>query len=572
MIRALIVDDERMIRNGMQRALPWQTLGVGEVYAARSGSEALDMIREHRPELLITDIRMDGMTGLELIDQAHLLVPDLRVIVLTGYDDFEYARQCIKLKVHDFFLKPIDEHALMNAVRNQVAAIAQGRRTTFSEVNEHRARALTEQMQIECFLRRAVSVRGRSGVDEHGSRGRFGEDRTGPRMRHADELPGGCNPITEEEVRRFCEAYGYDPHQPAQAAIIVPELHTVTEAAEDGFDVLTIRNICFGLVDARNRGLTFTDDAGRVVIIFFPHRRGSGILDWVREINGILSDECGRKRRIVLGNAAERLFEVSASYREALSLLEIEDSSCGGVVQTRVADRRDRLFKEVFAEMKHAMACSMTDRERVMSIFERFCQATEAYGLSDGYVRQCCFELISCISFEFLCHSGRETEISLDMLSRSLANAGGDEVCDLSRRFLSGMLGGQAMQSQNDIVDRVKQYIGEHLTEELSVILIANTLYITPNYLSRLFKKETGEGCYEYIVRKRIEKAKFLLETTNLPTSRVGHMVGYRDTNYFSMAMKKNTGMSPTRYREAHRQGAEPGEPGAEPEGLTGEV
>ena len=90
----------------------------------------------------------------------------------------------------------------------------------------------------------------------------------------------------------------------------------------------------------------------------------------------------------------------------------------------------------------------------------------------------------------------------------------------------------------------------EHLAEDISVSNIAANLYITPNYFSRLFKRITGEGCNEYIVRKRIEKAKSLLETTSIKTGKIAMMVGYRDTNYFSLAFKKHTGKSPTKYRE----------------------
>ena len=95
-----------------------------------------------------------------------------------------------------------------------------------------------------------------------------------------------------------------------------------------------------------------------------------------------------------------------------------------------------------------------------------------------------------------------------------------------------------------------RHYIDEHLAEDISVSSIAESLYITPNYFSRLFKRITGEGCNEYIVRKRIEKAKSLLETTSIKTGKIAMMVGYRDTNYFSLAFKKHTGKSPTKYRE----------------------
>ncbi len=109
-------------------------------------------------------------------------------------------------------------------------------------------------------------------------------------------------------------------------------------------------------------------------------------------------------------------------------------------------------------------------------------------------------------------------------------------------------------------MEKAKAHILTHLGENLSVADIAATLYVTPNYLSRLFKKTTGEGCNEFIIRHRMEQAKCLLATTNMSISKIAGIVGYQDTNYFSMAVKKSTDMSPREYRNymAAHEGEKP--------------
>ena len=102
---------------------------------------------------------------------------------------------------------------------------------------------------------------------------------------------------------------------------------------------------------------------------------------------------------------------------------------------------------------------------------------------------------------------------------------------------------------EHEIIRKVKNMIHEDLSQDLTVANLAAQLYVSPNYLSRLFKQITGEGCNEYIVRKRIEKAKSLLETTSLKTGEIAMMVGYHDMNYFSLAFKKHIGKAPTKYR-----------------------
>ena len=127
MYKVLIVDDEKMIRMGMSKGLPWEELKVSEVYQAGSAPEALEIIKEKQPDILITDINMPEMTGLELIQRANELQADMKIIVLTGYDRFDYARECIRMHVEDLYLKPIDEEVLTEAIRRQIYAIEKQR-------------------------------------------------------------------------------------------------------------------------------------------------------------------------------------------------------------------------------------------------------------------------------------------------------------------------------------------------------------------------------------------------------------------------------------------------------------
>ena len=149
MYKVLIVDDEKMIRMGMSRGLPWESLNVSEVYQASNGFEALDIIREKAPDLMITDINMEGMTGLELIEQARALREGLKIIVLTGYDRFDYARECLRMRVEDLFLKPIDEEVLSKAIQNLIHSIEEERRNRIQESTMRRVRGNTEQMRLE---------------------------------------------------------------------------------------------------------------------------------------------------------------------------------------------------------------------------------------------------------------------------------------------------------------------------------------------------------------------------------------------------------------------------------------
>lgn len=120
MYKALIVDDEEMIRTGIKSMIPWSDIEIEQVMTAASGKEAVEIIRNEMPHIMLTDICMVEMNGLTLIEQARKIDPKIRILVLTGYDDFYYAQQCCKMNVQDFILKPADEEELLSSIQNQV--------------------------------------------------------------------------------------------------------------------------------------------------------------------------------------------------------------------------------------------------------------------------------------------------------------------------------------------------------------------------------------------------------------------------------------------------------------------
>ena len=153
MYRVLIVDDEKMIRMGMKNAIDWKKLGVDDVFTAASGNEALKILKEEGPEIMVTDIQMTEMTGLELIKAARESVPELRVIVLTGFDNFEYARESLRLQVQDFFLKPIDEDDLFNAIEKQIKELKEQVEDITKEEVQSQIEKCTEQKKTKSRIR-----------------------------------------------------------------------------------------------------------------------------------------------------------------------------------------------------------------------------------------------------------------------------------------------------------------------------------------------------------------------------------------------------------------------------------
>lgn len=332
--------------------------------------------------------------------------------------------------------------------------------------------------------------------------------------------------------------------------LILLEQGMYTEKYNDGkFRAMSVKNVCMSMVDSRNRGITFTDEDGTIAIVCFEENNDDSVVEQIEKLSDVLKDEFECKPKIAVGSTVEGFENLTISYNDARYLLEHEKKNIQDIIQTMGAQNKKKIFWDIYAELRNIMTSNIGTPDCVLKAFNTFSKATESYNLSPAVVRRCCFEIASSLHFSYMEELCEVEEGKLDALSKSLSSVGKQEACEITRMFIEQLIE-KDEEDVHDTISNARHYIDEHLAEDISVSSIAENLYITPNYFSRLFKRITGEGCNEYIVRKRIEKAKSLLETTSIKTGKIALMVGYRDTNYFSLAFKKHTGKSPTKYRE----------------------
>lgn len=523
MYKILIVDDEKMIRMGIQKSIPWSSLQIDETYTAASAKEAMEILKNHHPDIMVTDISMTEMTGLELVEQIRREATDLRIIVLTGYDKFEYARQALQLRVHDFLLKPIDEIELTKSIQLQVEELEKLRISREAAMAVKRTQGVHQQASLEACMREFL----------HGKK------------------------LEEKEEVEFFSQFHFDKNQMMKIGILLPDMQVMEDKEAEDLRHYTVKNICMSLVDEKNDGITFSDDKGRTIIAFFCGENGTDIAEEAEQLIDILGDEYNVKPRLVLGSENEGFENLNISYNDALFLLENERETFRDIIKPCSEKRREDIFLDVFREFKQSMVGNISDVEKVLHIFERFQMAVKSYNLSLRDVRRCCFELASAVYFAYFSDSGNNAEESLNSLSQSLTGTDRESACEVTGMFLQKLLTREDGE-EHELVRKVKKRIRENLADDLTVASIAAELYVTPNYLSRLFKKVTGEGCNEYIVGKRMEKAKSLLETTTLKAGEISVMVGYHDMNYFSLAFKKHAGVSPTKYRDGFQRKHKP--------------
>lgn len=521
MYKALIVDDERMIRIGIRMTVPWESMGITEVFVVASGQEALKIFKKEKPDILITDICMTEVTGLELIASIRELNHDLKIIVLTGYDSFDYARECLRMKVDEFLLKPVDEDCLISTVQKLVNSLNEKQQKQVNEKKMRRILGAAEQCSLECVMNDFILKK----------------------------------PVSDEIFQSLEKDYQYHTNAIMQLAILYPAIHSdgKIDTDNDSFTMMNIKNLLISVVDAQNYGITFENSEGRILIALFAQEQSDGLETIIQNFRELIQDEYNVSTKVFLGSKVEGFAQLHISYTEALLLADQQKDGYKTVLERRVSKSRLEMFREIYGELKSVMGNNIGNTDKVMRAFEAFCAATDSYNISDSYVRKCCFEIASSVYFSYSMDSGDSSSNKINSLLNTLVNAKREEACSITRIFLKDLLTPHG-QTEHEIISETKRYILQNLAEDISVASISKKFYITPNYFSRLFKRVTGEGCNEYIVKKRIEQAKSLLETTNIKTGQIAQMVGYRDTNYFSLAFKKHTGVSPTQYRKTIRE------------------
>lgn len=526
MYKILIVDDEKMIRNGIRETISWDELKVNEVYTAGSAKEALGLVCLHHPEIIITDINMREMTGLEMIEEIRKINPNCRVIVLTGYDRFDYARQALQLRVQDFLLKPIDEYELTSCIKAQVDVFEEERIEETQRAFAQRGQGLRAQIDLDQCLRDYIS----------------------------GKIPEHPNEVFPKELLPYYE-------KGVQIGILLPEFSMTEQKKRDYFKEQTIRNVCMSVIDMQKKGITFSDQNNNIVIVFFTdHVGGYSSRKEVTQFVDLIESECEAKMRIVIGSSQIGFHNLYISYNDAILTLESEQKSYEVILKTSREQTRENLFLEAFQAFKYSIINNISNADHVLHVFERFQTAMVSYNLSNRDAVQFCFEMVSAAYMAHISENGSTVRQKLDDLLKSFYGATRENAGLLAKSFVETLLVKES-KTEHEIIRKVKKSIQENLKSEITVASLAAEVYVSPNYLSRLFKRMTGEGCNEYIINKRIEMAKVLLADTSLKAGEIAVMVGYHDINYFSMAFKKCCNVSPIAYRRNIQQG-EDGEVG----------
>lgn len=549
MLKIFLAEDEVVVRETIKRMIPWEELGFELVGEAADGEMALPLLLRQQPDLLITDIKMPFMDGLTLARLAKKEIPGLKVVILSGYDDFNYAKQAIGIGVEDYLLKPITKNALIERL---------------SEIRSRYEHEKTQKEYYEKFQREMQAY------EKNSSRDFF------------EALVGGSMDMME--VYKRAEKLGLD---------IVAEAYNVLIFTMNCDEDFSGQRDEYSSWEAESLELLENFFAGHSSAMLFRSNIFSyGVLlkgqretieentrVCVDEIRKILSRQDGRREWfLAVGQSVERLSQIQKSYHtasRAFSQRYLYDENIlyydemetmehpGGQAETEdnaylqkvdvnalnpailqkflsngLQEEAENFVKDYFYAIGQEPMESLVFRNYVI-LNVRFSVISFIKGLGCDTN-----EMESADTEEVLAESGKNMESAIAYAKKMISQA--IEIRDQN----SGNKNRSILKTAVDFID------SHYMDEEISLNTVANVANVSSNHFSALFSQNMGQTFIEYLTTLRMNKAKELLRCTGMRSSEIAGEIGYKDAHYFSYLFKKTQGMTPSDYRKAREEKA----------------
>lgn len=527
MLRVVLADDENKVLLLLQKLIDWKQLGYEIVGTANDGLRALELVREKQPHLLITDVRMPGCSGIELIQRAKDLQPDLHFIIISGYRKFEYAQNALKYGVEDYLLKPLKQEELTGILLRLSDKL--GKKAAL-EFQLKKSGERQQELLMEVLWHAA--------------------ERQQPFLDAAQAYAG--------YGFRFTEGVCF-------AALVKVDVSNASQY-QDSYQIM----LRHALEIVRRELRSLTD-----VYAVAAQKEGIAVLLHMREYQTVEVKQCFTKIRkeieqqrdlfwcirctICLGSRKSNLEEAGTSMREALWCCR--DRLC------RVQSWRDAETEQMAFDQRYSMETAQKKRFQVAAecldearfeqeLDECFHTVLSRPDLNGQMLEDWFDQVLEACLYGMQQTGHTEERFAENMEEKFWLCPDAQGVFQLLRQDISRelrRLGDERSLREARPITEAKRYIQQHYREALRLEDVSSAVGFNATYFSTLFKKETGQNFMDYLTELRISKSKELLCGDTLSIQDVAEMVGYRDLKYFSRLFKKATGVSPSDYKKLYK-------------------
>ena len=519
MMNVFLVDDEIAIRENLRNSFPWDEKGYQLVGEAPDGEMALQMIRDLNPEILLTDIRMPFMDGLALCREVRRIMPWISIIILSGYDDFSYAKEAISLGVQEYLLKPVTAQELERALGK-----IRDKRLEEQRLREHMADLRGRVVSGNAFVKDKLLA---SLFTEEGER-------------YEDELL--LAQMRELGVNLTAGSY------------------SVIDIAFDGASEMRINTrAALNALAEHSGGTVYVcgSPKGARALVLGDNEQDVEERAYSFAASAIRLPELSGHELLLLciGRPVNDFYAVRQSMKSARHLRHLVMAETHsprriigeGEVESRTKPVSERDLSPIYERLQYANA------EQVEPILMEYASALEP-SLAQGYLR-----IAALISAQKIVQDAGgvpETVLGREIMEDVLhceMETGFEHMLDIIRRAIV-YRDNAGYGYRESPVDQGRAYLSTHFTDpNLMLSDVSDAVHMSQSHFSTVFAQETGITFTQYLTGLRMGKAKELLEATELRSSQIALESGYNDAHYFSYLFKKNTGMTPSEWRKAKK-------------------
>lgn len=535
-IKVFLVEDEMVIRRGIKNSIDWEKEGYIFCGEASDGELAYPMIIKEKPDILITDIRMPFMDGLELCKLVKKELPNIKILILSGYDEFDYAKEAIRLGVTEYLLKPISSGKLLEALNGVSESIRREKEDKdlvrkymeeMRENTEHEKQKFFEQM-IAGNLSMADALETGKKYEMNLSAGMYNlllfRFTLGEENRKSGELLGEAEYAIEKLTERLEYVFEFQRGVEGWAFLLMADneeqmSERVKELSKDLEEIMKNYSTIayFGGIGQPVARLRELEESFREAERALAAR-------FTMELNRIISVE-----------------DIRMAWNVD-TLDDIEITSFGEIEKTRTMLEKflNNGAEDEIDEFVDVYINELPE-ENLKSVLMR------QYIIMDAYIVMMSFcEKIEGIEGEMQAQS-EELKNSMKTIQTL------EEIKNYIRMLLKKIIGVRDTISgrrYSDIIEIAKDQIRKtYMSDEISLNTIAAEVGMSPSYFSSIFSKEMGKTFVEYLTEIRMDRAKELLMCSSMKTSEIGYEVGYKDPHYFSYIFKKTQNCTPKEFR-----------------------
>lgn len=550
MYRLMVVEDEDMIRRGIVDSVPWQSLGFVVVAESKNGKDALDRLEKNSVDVLLTDIKMPVMGGIELSKKARQLCPDIEIVILSGFAEFEYARQAISFRAFDYLLKPTNKKKLFDAFTALKEKMDQKR--------ERREEIFYSNMFINAGYETMRNEFLKSMLEGDTSLFKDFDEKTA-----SLELDFSGNYHTVATIK-------FDRKS------IFKELESSWET-DKRLLTFSYGNIIKEVLSSIDNAYYIIQDYDTIDFVFCfssKEKQDALMIPSLQSISENIQNYLFKHGRVPytigIGLSYPSIHHIAKSFSQAKRSIQNNfylDEQKVQVYQDQNESKYEQNFIQFYPEEMQqaavlisngnsvetkkcltAMFGSLMEQNLLPEVVKNYCIALKLMvesKITNGY--EVMEKVIGNGYNDFVREALTVKELKTYIIDVMVALAREiDETVDLSE-----------INEQRMIIDKAKSYIQAHLNEKITLKMISEYVYLSETYFSFLFKKVTGVTYIDYIQNLRMKEAKKLLVNTTYKVYRVAEMIGYTDYKYFSVQFKKYVAMTPKEYRNQGRREVE---------------